>query len=740
VNEAASTLEEKEGKPMIRIDKVQEIAGVTVYGDDELPNKFYVVPNQPRYRIDDNGFPVFKFLKYRFPVDRPNGAKGGGFLIADAEFVVPEDKLKKVQGQLEDQLRKEGTDAPVVFGVISYTKGKTAIQFLDSGGALVQKIQNPGTPSLFGHNITAFTVEMSPEGATLAEQALQGSGGAVQVIYDLNFMVRLPPMTATVWFNASKFYDFYQKIDKDNDKFLFWGSDSQTETRRETFVSTDSGGVDLEFRWTLPDADQDKKIKDSIRDWAWKTLEDAVKRMAPSDIAANTDTGLPDGEDHVTRDISSWKLSSFSRTYSESAAIEWHIVPQGTLPNITSLSDPKGKPIQWKDYSAVVDLDDPFFKQLAVNVTVNADFQALPIQSVDVHLDYHQGGTHKVGDFHLKGPDDAGKFSSFIENNVWKYKYSYIVNYKGESRTYQSPEIETERTALTIDVGDLGLLAVDVAVGDINWSQVSQAQVTLQYKDGGNTLEEELTLDKSNVRHRVEKLLSAPRTGPYQYQVKYIMADGKEFQSGSQDASSSELYVNDPFSANRTIGLRGIGNFDTDIDTVFVDLKYEDSANDYVQTKSTALTKSQSFFDWTFPVISATGGTVTYSGTIKYKNGTVEDIPAATAASDTVLVGKKIADSLEISVAPDLVDWGQVKLIKVNLHYKDDGNGLDLHKDLLLKQGVAPPTWKVDLKDKAKNSFDWQATFYMATTPPSERHTPVTTASDTMVVLEVPAA
>src|SRR5947199_716311 len=231
---------------MIRIDKVQEIAGVTVYGDDELTNKFYVVPNQPRYRIDDNGFPVFKFLKYRFPVDRPNGAKGGGFLIADAEFVVPEDRLKKVQGQLEDQLRKEGTDAPVVFGVISYTKGKTAIQFLDSGGALVQKIQNPGTPSLFGHNITAFTVEMSPEGATLAEQALQGSGGVVQVIYDLNFMVRLPPMTATVWFNASKFYDFYQKIDKDNDKFLFWGSDSQTEARRETFVSTASGGVDLE--------------------------------------------------------------------------------------------------------------------------------------------------------------------------------------------------------------------------------------------------------------------------------------------------------------------------------------------------------------------------------------------------------------------------------------------------------------------------------------------------------------
>jgi hypothetical protein len=721
---------------MIRIDWVQEVEGVTVFRDDESRSTFYVIPNQPRYRIDDNGNPVFKFLKYRLPIDRPNGAKGGGFVIFDSEFVVPADKLKKVESALEDQLRREGIDEPVKFGVVTYTRGTAKLQLLDSGGLLVQKIQNPGSPSLFGHNITSFTCELSPEGATLCEQALQGKGGIAQVIYDLNFMVKLPPIAGRVWFSASKFASFFQKIDQDNS---FWGDDTQTEVRRETFISSESGGVELDFNWALPDPDQDKKLKDSIRDWAWKTLEDGVKRMAITDPTIDTDKGLPDGMEHVSRDLSSWKLSSFERTFQENQAVEWHIVPQGTLPNVTSLQDGKGKAIQWNDYSAVVDLDDPFFKQLNVNVTVNADFQKLPIASVDVHLAYQHGATTKVQDFHLKSPDDVGKFATFIEANDWKYKYSYVVNYKGESRTFQAAEVTTDHTALTINVGDLGLLVVNGTTGDINFDQVRQAQVTITYDDAGGTIEEQFALDKASNKFSLQKLLGGPRDRPYHYKVKYVMADGRELLDDPKESSSEDLFINDPFSAVKTVGLRGLGNFDTDVDTIFVDLKYSDDKRQYTVTKSIALSKAQPFFDWSFPVINSAAGKVSYSGTIKFKNGTVEAIAPVEGAPDTILVGKLVADTLEISVAPDLIDWSAVKLVKVSLHYADPTNHVDVHKDFLLKQGAPAASWKVDLKDKTKNAYDWSATYFMNTQPASERQAHGTT-SDTILVLETPAA
>ena len=61
-----------------------QIEGLSVFGDDSRRNAFYVLPNAPRFRIDpDTKKPVFKFIKYKLPVDRPDGKKGGGFVIFD---------------------------------------------------------------------------------------------------------------------------------------------------------------------------------------------------------------------------------------------------------------------------------------------------------------------------------------------------------------------------------------------------------------------------------------------------------------------------------------------------------------------------------------------------------------------------------------------------------------------------------------------------------------------------------
>src|SRR3954471_18033004 len=92
---------------MLQIDKVQEIDGVTVYGDSDRFELFYPMPQQPRYRRDAQGRPSFSFFKYRFPVDRPDGKKGGGFLLFDVEFVVDEAVLVGVKEKLTEQVKAE---------------------------------------------------------------------------------------------------------------------------------------------------------------------------------------------------------------------------------------------------------------------------------------------------------------------------------------------------------------------------------------------------------------------------------------------------------------------------------------------------------------------------------------------------------------------------------------------------------------------------------------------------------
>ena len=729
---------------MIRIDKVETLEGVEVYGDSPSDHTFYVLPNYPRFRLDENGCPVFKFLKYRSPIDREGGKKGGGFVFFDVEFVVPEDKLAAVRNILQQRVNRlyanRNTPPPdVKIGTITYTKGTSNLLLSDEDGNLIEKIRNPGKPSLYGKNISSFNMEFTPEGATLFEQALQGKGGVIQVVYDLYFWTRLPPIKGTVSFFASKFYSFYQTIDVE---WRFWKEDDYKETIRERFIESESGRVDLEFNFALPDPEKDEKLKSNIRDWAWRTLEDLVETKMIEAIApvSEDDRKRPEGIENVTRDIQVTKIGNFTHTFREKQAIEWNIAPQGTLPNITSLKDGEGNPIVWEEYSQVVDLNDPFFKQLNVAVQVNADFARLPLHSVEVHLDYNEGGTHEIWEESFKNPDDIKKFATYIENNNWNYTYWYEVNYKGESRTFKSETFPTDEKVLTINVDDVGILSIEVLPGDINFKQVAQAQVAIQYEDsssGIDLMERQYTLDKDNQQHLFQDVIFEPRKKAYRYSVKYFMEDGKEFQTGWVEGRKPRLYINDPFSATKTVGIRAVGNLETDIGTIYVDLKYIDAANDYTQTKSIALNKNQSFFDWSFPVIDETGGKVSYSGNIQYKDGTVEEIPETETTENTILCGKKVEDFLEIEVLPDLIDFQQVRLVKVSLHYVDAANEIDERENVIFRPNATKAaTWKIELKDKSKLEYTWSATFYMTdrTTKTIEE---VATADPT-IVLELP--
>jgi hypothetical protein len=200
---------------MLKLYPAQLIAGLTVYGDDTDPTVFYVMPDQPSFRIDPNtGKPSFKFIKYLMPVDRPDGSKGGGFLIFDSVFVISPDKLAAIQKQLNQQINS-GTSRGSATAKISLPsfipdtsdpKSPTptaTLTLLDSGGALVTKILSPGKPSLLGSLVCSFTAELSPEGAAVVEGAMKGSGGVVQIAYGLSYMAVLPAVTGQVWFNAS---------------------------------------------------------------------------------------------------------------------------------------------------------------------------------------------------------------------------------------------------------------------------------------------------------------------------------------------------------------------------------------------------------------------------------------------------------------------------------------------------------------------------------------------------------
>jgi hypothetical protein len=706
---------------MLQIDKIQQVEGITVYGDHEQINVFYPLPQQPRYRRDAQGNPSFSFFKYRFPVDHPDGRKGGGFLLFDVEFVLDEAKVPVLIQKLGEQVAADANRLgispvpPVVLGAFTYTQGTSSLQYPE--GLVTKTLRNGAPPSLFGNNVTTYALELPPEGATFFEQAMQGSGGAVSVVYDLWFWARLPAVEITASFSASAFYTFYQTIDTE---WSFWGEDEYRETVREQMIQSES--MVLDFNWG---GVTDPKVRDQLRDWATRALEDAVERKMIDAIAPVPDDqrDAPDGIEDVTRDISSTQISSFSLHYKEAQTVEWHALPQGILTNITSLKGGDGNPIKWSDYARIIDLDDEFFKTLRVNTLVNADFQGLPIHSVEVKLMYKGRPMANLaegepdGEVVMTAEGDVGKFASFIEGNDWKYTYSYQVNYRGESRQYQSAEIETNEGTLTIGVDDVGIFDVEVAAGDINWTEVDRAAVVLTYEDsegGVEPIEEQLVLTEGAQSHRIQHVMFQPMRKSYRYKVKYHMKGGREYEGPERESRARRLIVNDVFDARKTVSVRGVGDFTNRIQTVFVDLLYKDEINGYEQNRSQALTGAAPFFDWSFPVIDDSSGKVTYKATTAFKDGTTEELPSTVAATNTILLPPVTEAFLEVDVVTDLIDWTLVKLVRVELLYTDPDNEVNHAKSLIVSStNAGGQKWKVELKDRQKDEFTFTITYYL---------------------------
>jgi len=713
---------------MLRIDLVEIIDGVTVYGDSEEFYKFYVIPNQASYRTMPDGSFAYKFIKYRFPVDRGEGKPaGGGFLLFDTEFIVPDTVLEGIRVKLQTRVNQKASSQridpvpEVVIGTMTYTKGSVGLIFAgggtdNTGGTFVEKYSNVGKPSLYGNNIASFGLELTQEGAPFYEQAMQGQGGAVSVIYDLYFHAELPPINIIASFHAREFYSFYQTIETD-DPWL--ADDSRRETLREQMYSSES--MKLDFDWG---GVTDEEIRQPIREWATRSLEDGVERRMIEAIAPvpEDQRDLPEGIDDLTKKISKSKISSFTLEYNEKMPVEWNIVPQGMLQNITSLTDANGNAVVWEDYAQTVDLDDPFFRQLRVDTYVNADFENLPIHSVEVKVLYDGKPMPNLidgqpeGEVILRKHDDMGKFASFIKDDVWDYTYSYQVNYKGHSRIFQSEEITTNEGNLTIGVDDVGILDVKIQVGDLNWTDVESALVTFEYEDSGagvDLIKDQFTLTKTSLEHHIQEVIFAPMRKNYKYQVKYFMKNGKEFEGEQLSDRSSTLFINDVFGGRKTIGVRGVGDFDNRINKVFLNLTYNDAGNEYQQTTSIALGKENQFFDWTFPVINDAAGEVTYSGNVVYSDGTTEEIEPTVADSNTILVPKAVENVLEVTIVPDLLDWTVVKMAMVKLSYIDEDNDVSERETLVFSETRTPAQpWRVELRDKDKSTYQYTVTYF----------------------------
>nr|MBA3812100.1 hypothetical protein [Caulobacteraceae bacterium] len=223
------------------------------------------------------------------------------------------------------------------------------------------------------------------------------------------------------------------------------------------------------------------------------------------------------------------------------------------------------------------------------------------------------------------------------------------------------------------------------------------------------------------------------------YQTTYIMADGTQVVTEWQSSESSQIYINSPFTQH-TFSFLAEGDFVGSVDNIFLKMRYLDDVNHIDQQTDFTFTAANQSKDWTIPVIASGKGQITYSGVVSYKGHTKEELPPATTDRDLIEFGPP--NQVIISVTPDatLIDFNQVRIVKVDVAYKDEANNIDMKHEFLLKAGATTaPSWTFYARDRGKTSYTYATTFYMGTTPPTVVQSPPATSSDTDLILMMPS-
>ncbi len=727
---------------MLKLNSVDRVGRTTFWHDDTDPFQYYYLPGQPTLTID-NGKPIFKFIKYRNPIDRPGGVKGGGLLVMQTELALPPSDEAQIRSRIDESLRARGF-SPAQAGnirlgrpMITKTKANVLIVL---GDDFLQKVHVASAPSLFGNNAVSIGVEVNQFGAPIIEAAFKSEGpGLVIVAYELTFAGKLPTAHIVGHWEASSFAHFEQTIEEDSNYFA---DDDYEEKIVDTIIKSESQFIE----WIVPpdpsglDPVIYQKMKDSIRDSVSRDLSEGIKRnvleMVPPE-SRDVEKLRERGFDDIKRTIDTTRIASVRVEYKEAMIIPLVETPNVPLPAFGSMTA-NGKPLKWEDYALTVDADDPFFKSFAAVFMVNADFVDLPISSVIAQVSYKgPGGPGAAKTYTFVKPEDLYRFEAFLDGGTGEFEYSYVVNYKGESNVYKSPLLKS-KSDVSINVGDLGIWKVDIDVGDVNFEEVEQAQLACSYKEGAVNVERQFTITKDSRAHKIREVIFTPRTAAWTYRLKYFMKGGREITVKEESSEGEQLYVNDPFSAIRQVSVRTKGDFDTVIETLFLDFEYEDAANGYRQTQSFAFSSDgKRFEDWSFPVINEKQGTLKYTGNIVYRDGRAPlVIGEKTVTGNTVLEGEDVL-KLNVELVTDLLDWSALKLVMVTLKYEDKPNDLMDTRSFRLAETVgAPDPWIVNIKNKAKTDYSVTAKFFLKDGSKKEA---AFTATDEALVLEVPA-
>jgi hypothetical protein len=242
-----------------------------------------------------------------------------------------------------------------------------------------------------------------------------------------------------------------------------------------------------------------------------------------------------------------------------------------------------------------VDLDDPFFRTLAVDASLPIDFARIGLESAHTAIDYGDPSdpqNHRTHDFVFSPQDPAGKRAEFFLNQRRDLTYRHTTDFNfdpqsdwhADAFSYHVGPIETaDRNLFLNPYEHLAFLDVALFPHDIDAAVVDSIDVEIQavkpdLTPAGPPVAFHVLPDSPEQHFRFR---SADRSVvSYRHHATTRLKDGTTRVSEPRIDQASLLPVNDPF--DDALVIECVPLYDVAATrTVFVDIEYDDAPNDY---------------------------------------------------------------------------------------------------------------------------------------------------------------
>ena len=731
---------------MLLLDaRSRTINGISVFPDHADPEQWYYMPTAPHLttlRDSALGLDIPQFMLLGFRGDAGNG----GFLNFDCNVGATQAQIDDLAREIAnaENLRNSPRIAP-----IPLESGTVRLMMLGkdsanpataadpaAGPQFVMKIDHAANPSLYGDNQAAFSVRLDQDGFTVMQQVLDGEILPIAVVYSLDFLGLRPAYNIRLkvdWDRVQKHMDesfsasflvFSTEIGKavdelvdkraivlEADTFVAEGDDTKgiIDRRDAALAQVRAMITDAFFTVSLPPWTPEKKPD-------WERALDAVGRFAAgqaSQAAGGPAAGLMPTFGYKRMDYKRMDKKALNVNFSERVAVRKHIHPQGHLQSLfKTLRDGR---VPMDHFVKQISLDNEWFKKRKLRVTARNDLAADDIASINVRAAYGDKPQNAL----LTSAALETKFEWFSQIDAGKplrdVTMEYEVTFKNVDATKRPARLKSAPWTVDVDNVEIvprdlySLVTVPVLAENFPWERYSSVEVQLRYTDAAHDIAQHdtLRLTKEAPSASWKMLVLDPDKTMFEVKKVYRAVDNRDVEQGWQSTDETQITVRNPFPTRRVVQV--VPSVDWgQVQEAFVDLRYEDPANNVLVEESMSFTEGASSKAFAVDLRNPALKSVFYRISLQYKDSRFVELPESMTNASRIPVRADTKGHRIVTVRPPN-DFAQRHLRKatVSLRFEDFAGGLSFADELVFENGQSAGEFEYDYLDPSRMRFEY---------------------------------